>query len=75
MDRSQDHGARWVSIDEWVAARTALELGPTIPQPLGVMTPASQEEILAMRRRKSGPGVSHHTTLPPHLRQQRRRTA
>lgn len=69
MDGSPPYGTRWVSIDEWIGIRAVQRDRQRAP--LGMMTPATQDEILAMRRRKSGPGVSHHTTLPPHLRNRR----
>lgn len=68
MDGSHNHGVAWVSIDDWIAARTVMELNPRATRASGMMTPASQDEILTMRRRKSGPGVSHHAVMPPHLR-------
>ena len=60
-------GARWIPIEDWLSRRQ--DLDPLRGVPLGFMTPAEGEEILALRRKKSGPGVSHHSyTLPRHRR-------
>lgn len=59
-------GARWIPIEDWLSRRQEQNSGQGMP--LGFMTPAEREEILALRRKKSGPGVSHHSNSLPHHR-------
>jgi len=64
MDCNQ--GARWIPIEDWLSRRQTQER-PGVP--LGFVTPAARNEILALRRKKSGPGVSHHSSaMPRHQR-------
>jgi hypothetical protein len=64
MDRIEE--GRWIPIEDWLSRRQA----PQCPRvPLGFDTPAARDEILALRRKKSGPGVSHHSSaMPRHQR-------
>jgi hypothetical protein len=62
MNRSSEQGTEWVSIEAWFGSRSRDET--RVGRSLGLTTPATPDEILALRRRKSGPGVSHHRTDP-----------
>lgn len=63
--QTSTRSAHWVSIEEWLTRRSD-DLS-TPDRSIEVTTAASPAEILRERRKKSGPGVSHHTnTIPRH---------
>ena len=73
MDRREDSrdtltkiSSRWVPAEEWLALRQEERARAAAAQ--GPETPATPQEILALRRRRSGPGVSHHPIAFPRHR-------
>ena len=64
-DTLTETSSGWMTAEEWLSRRQEERARAVAAR--GPETPATPQEILALRRRKSGPGVSHHPiALPRH---------
>jgi hypothetical protein len=65
MKEADCDGGRWLPVGEWLDRKNEQRLR-TLGTP-DIMASVSRAEVLKQRRRKTGPGASHHPdTVPRH---------